>query len=79
MTDLTVKKMREAIKLVNGRWPPDTVHVKDNEFYIKSNLHAVDYEGYDMIRKLGFEDVTIYADQDNKFAFTFIWKKEKKK
>lgn len=79
MTDLTVKKMREALKLVNGRWPTDIMNVKDNEFYVKSSLHKIDYDGHDMIRKLGFEDVIISADDDRYFSFTFTWKTDKQK
>lgn len=76
--DLTIKKMREAIALVNGSWPSMEARVSDNEFFINSNLQKLNYEGIDKIKELGFIDVEISCSDDD-FNFKFIWKKEAEK
>lgn len=78
MTDLTIKKMRETIKLVSGQWPSNHMNVKDNEFYINTQLDRLDYAGIAKIKKLGYEDVLIYANEKS-FGFRFYWKKDKEK
>ncbi len=75
--DLTVKKMLEALKLINGTWPREKQwHVGPNWFNCDSKCTTLNYEAHDQIRALGFEDVEISA-ADSDFRFKFIWKVEK--
>ena len=75
--DLTLRKMLEALKLINGTWPREKQYtVGPNFFYCKSNTSNVNYAALALIKKLGFEDVEMTA-QDSFFNFKFIWKVEK--
>ncbi len=75
MSDLTVKKMLETLRMVDGSMP-DRQFLKDNEFITHSKLQKIDVAGFEKLKELGYDDFTIFFGTTPQF--TFIWKKEKK-
>ena len=72
--ELTVKQVKEALKLVDGHWPSND-WIKSNSFGCSSNLREMDFKLHAKLRSLGYEDIIMKLDQGS-FTFHFIWQPE---
>lgn len=77
--DLTVRKIFEALELINGRWISQKQAIEVNKFWCSSNGNKISYKVHEQIKKLGFEDVIVKSSSDGTFDYEFIWKIEVKK
>ncbi len=72
--ELTIKQVKEALKLIDGRWPSND-WIKPNSFACTSDCREMDFKLHAKLRALGYEDIMMKLDQGC-FTFHFIWQPE---